>query len=87
MISERLDGIAEQLDVIIELLQTLVDQTAEPEIGDYTPMQPPQLTPVDPMDDPMACPRCKMPFRGVMGYVCQDVQCPMGCGPTVCSSQ
>ncbi len=29
------------------------------------------------------CNKCGMVFKGIMGYVCHDPECPMGAGPTI----
>lgn len=42
------------------------------------PWQPPTLP-----DAKSTCGKCGMVFEGIMGYVCQDPTCPMGCGPIV----
>ena len=45
------------------------------------PWQPPTV-PTFPQST--ECSKCGMKFEGVMGYVCQDPGCPMGCGPVTC---
>ena len=49
------------------------------------PVQPwqPSITP-NPMERSTTCSKCDMEFKGVMGYVCPNADCPMGCGPITC---
>ena len=57
---------------------------AEPKTPPVFP-QPwqPSKTPTFP-DVKAICGKCGMVFEGIMGYVCQDPACPMGCGPVTC---
>ncbi|MBT6470562.1 MAG: hypothetical protein HOK52_04810 [Candidatus Marinimicrobia bacterium] len=33
---------------------------------------------------PPVCNQCGMEFNGTTGYVCTNMNCPMGCGPIIC---
>lgn len=37
----------------------------------------PEPWPKIPVDDGIECPKCKMKWKGVMGYVCPDNKCPI----------
>lgn len=63
----------------------------------YTPKETPYQWPYVPLPDreraiPMwpkrgdavRCPKCGVDFSGVMGYSCQNIDCPMGVGPILC---
>lgn len=66
MNDDKLDKILEKLDRIIDLLPK--------EKSPYSPSYPPP-TPV-PSFPPTTCSRCGIRLDQVMGYVCNDSQCP-----------
>lgn len=67
MNDDKLDKILEKLDRIIDLLPK--------EKSPYGTRQPP-LTPVPSFPPYATCSRCGMRLDRVMGYVCNDSQCP-----------
>jgi hypothetical protein len=94
--NEDIKNLSRKADRIISLLEVLVLQN---ERGTYTydddedeeerPI--PILSPIMPSfpetwpeNKPTTCPSCGMEFKGVMGYACSKVGCPMGVGPTTC---
>lgn len=95
---DRLDQIEEKLDEIIGLLRILALRSGglSPESADddddsvifptpfpFPPHFPtPQPEPYSPAK--ATCSRCGMDFSGVTGYVCNNMDCPMGMGPVVC---
>jgi len=80
--AERLDENQNKLDYIQKRIDVLDYKTTLDVIGPspYIPNTPdtPQLVPE------IKCSKCGMNFEGSMGYVCNDLNCPMGCGPTIC---
>lgn len=78
-----LDPILSRMDRIIQLLEFLVikDQTQPQHPGVPIPSAPPELPILKPVT---VCSKCSMEFSGIMGYVCQEPGCPMGCGPMTC---
>lgn len=96
--ADRLDRLEAKLDEIIALLRILAlrggDRIPEPlEDGDDlviipTPFPVPPHFPT-PQPEPYmparsTCSKCGMDFSGVTGYVCNNMDCPMGMGPTIC---
>lgn len=89
----------DKLDEIIVLLRIIIMQEAPvsegAEAGPIQPLQP-QLTPLYPQPYPypttpepavnqaVKCPKCAIDFSGTVGYVCSDVDCGMGLGPSIC---
>ncbi len=67
MNDDKLDKILEKLDRIIDLLPK--------EKSPYSPSYPP-LTPGPSFPPYTTCSRCGMRLDRVMGYVCNDSQCP-----------
>lgn len=75
------------------------DDDVDIPIPSLPPQLPPTLPPVSPAnpiypepwkfpqtpDLTTKCSKCGMEFNGLMGYVCRDPFCPMGCGPVTCN--
>lgn len=61
-----------------------------PNIDKLFPSRPFAPMPIEPMPiEPMpefksTCPKCKMEFKGLTGYVCNRHDCPSGLGPILC---
>lgn len=86
-----LKPVIDRLDKIISLLESLIIQNERNVIIPTSPAEPfPDSMPL-PYTPPILspqniCPTCGVNFDGVMGYVCQQPGCPMGCGPTMCEA-
>ena len=68
MEDDKLDKILEKLDRIIHLLPK--------EKPSYVPTYPPTYPRPDVLQQPFKCSRCGLRLDQVMGYVCNDSQCP-----------
>ena len=68
MNDDKLDRILEKLDRIIDLLSK--------EKSPYSPSYPPTYPGPDVLQQPFKCSRCGLRLDQVMGYVCNDSQCP-----------
>lgn len=70
-----LSEISGKLDKIIGLLELMVEEPEAPKM----PKLPNPILPAAPLQP--RCPSCNMDFSGAMGYVCGNIECPMGAGP------
>ena len=54
--------------------------------GSWPERKTPEPEKIDPCGG-VTCPKCRIIWKGAMGYVCPDPCCPMGAGGTWCGSQ
>lgn len=78
-IKDRIEAIERRLDK-----PTKFGPRYDPNTPDHWPW------PMLPLPDEPAktgiefCPRCGIEMKGVMGYVCNRIDCPTGLGPVMC---
>lgn len=79
------------LEAILKELQEIRKIIAEPTTPAYPnmPAAPAPYVPARPYapvpgwpEDRRNCAKCGINMVGAMGYVCQNMDCPSGCGPT-----
>lgn len=47
------------------------------------PYLPDEFKPWQPLNETMQCTKCGLSFKGPIGYVCTDINCPVGLGPVI----
>jgi len=72
---KRLDKIERDLSWVIQYMLKK-DQSVSPPPYIPTTTFPPNLA-------KDTCPKCGIDISGPIGYVCQDINCPVGLGPTI----
>ena len=79
---ELLADLKEQLDRIAGKVDELL---ADKDVGELPPYVPPVLPTIPPiLHDGPVCSVCGMQLGGVIGYVCNNPQCPTGLGSITC---